>query len=391
MKQLLEIIFWMGLAVIFYAYIGYGLFLLIYTSFTKRKKYYSENNFPAVTLIVAAYNEEDFIEEKIKNSLQLDYPTHLLQFIFITDGSTDQTPAIVKNYPQITLMHQPERRGKVAALNRAMEFVKTPFVVFSDANALLNKEAIRKIVRHYGDEKTGGVAGEKRVVHQVNETALTIGESIYWKYESFLKNLDSKFNTVVGAAGEIFSIRTELFKPMDENILSDDLLISLHVCQQGYRFAYEPEAFSTESISLSIEEERKRKIRIGAGCYQAIKHLISLLNPTKNSRLFFQYFSHRFLRWTACPLFLPIIFLVNIFLLFYGQEAIYQLTFLAQCLFYLIAAIGWMFAKQQRITGILLIPYYFVFMNISLWQGFFRFIKNNQLVTWEKAIRKKQN
>ena len=385
----IEILFWASLFVVLYAYAGYGLLLYIYLKIKPAKKRIYNNFFPEVTLIVAAYNEEDFIEQKIANSLSLHYAADKLSLLFITDGSTDHTPDIIRQYPQITLLHQPERRGKTAALNRAMRQVQTSIVIFTDANTLLNEDSIQNIVKHYADKQIGGVAGEKKILNNTHASVTEAGEGIYWKYESFLKKLDFDFYTVVGAAGELFSIRTELFEPLAEKVLLDDFIISLRVCQKGYRVAYAPDAYAIETASASMKEEQKRKIRISAGGLQAMVMLKSLLNPFKNPKLFFQYISHRVLRWTLCPLLLPVIFIANLWLAFHEQSLLYILLFAAQCLFYLCAITGWILANKNIKVKLLYIPYYFVFMNASIYMGFFRFINNNQSVLWEKATRKK--
>lgn len=194
---------------------------------------------PAVTFIVPAYNEEASIGQKIENTLALDYPAEKHFIIFITDGSTDDTPAIVSAYPRIKLLHQPMRHGKAAALNRAMLPVQTPVVVFSDANTLVHPQSLRKMLRHYRNEKVGGVSGEKRIAAK-GDSAVSIGERIYWLYESWLKKANGDFYTLVGAAGELFSVRTKLFKPLNENVILDDFVLSATVCLQGYRFCMKP-------------------------------------------------------------------------------------------------------------------------------------------------------
>ena len=204
-----------------------------------------------------AYNEEAVISEKIRNSLQLDYPAGQLHFVFITDGSTDGTSKIVSQYPQIRLLHQAARGGKSAAINRAMLEVRTPMVVFTDANTLLNPQSIKKLARHYHNEKVGGVSGEKRISDKAL-SAVGFGERLYWRYESLLKKANAEFYTIVGAAGELFSIRTKLFQPLDEKVILDDFVISANVCQQGYRFLYDEGAYAVEASSISIQVRRKR-------------------------------------------------------------------------------------------------------------------------------------
>jgi biofilm PGA synthesis N-glycosyltransferase PgaC len=389
MQNLFQTVFFLlSVFIIFYSYLGYGLLIYILLKLRNKSPNLLNNDDPEITLIVAAYNEKDFIQTKIKNSLSLNYPKEKLHFIFITDGSSDETPDIVRQFSEIRLMHESARKGKTAALNRAMKTVTTPIVIFTDANTLLNENAIKEITKHYSDPNVGGVAGEKKVISNKNAKA-EAGEGIYWKYESFLKKQDSDFYTVVGAAGELFSIRTKLYEELDENVLLDDFIISLRVCSKGYRVAYEPNAYAIESPSDSMKEEQKRKIRISAGSIQAMIILKSLLNPFRNPKLFFQYVSHRVLRWTLCPLLLPVIFILNIWICMNSSSLFFNLFLIIQIIFYLLAATGWVLANRNVKSRLLYIPYYFVFMNASVYLGFIRYMKKNQSVLWEKAARKK--
>ncbi len=386
-------LFGLGVAVTFYSYVGYGLLLWLWVKLKKQRdgaqQPMVQNFAPPVTLIVAAYNEEEYIEAKISNSLALAYHDGLLKLVFITDGSTDRTPEIVKSYARIQALHRPARKGKVAAMHRAMAFVKTPFVIFSDANTLLNPESIGNLVRHYQNPAVGGVAGEKKILQTGNDAVAGAGEGLYWKYESALKKLDWETYTVVGAAGELFSIRTDLYEYPGDNILLDDFIISLRICQKGYRVAYEAGAYAMETGSSSISEEQKRKIRISAGGFQSMYLLRDLLNVFKYPMLSFQYISHRVLRWTLCPLFLPVIFVCNLILAAHYHSLFYDATLGAQLLFYTMALAGWLLSLRNIKVGFLYAPYYFVFINVSLFLGFARFLKGNQTVLWEKATRAK--
>ena len=393
----LKIILFVGILLVFYAYLGYGLLVWILLKFKLRSPKNhaaaedpaSENVYqPPVTLVIAAFNEAAFIRQKIRNSLQLDYPAGSLKFIFVTDGSNDQTPEIVREYPAIRLLHSTERRGKVAAIHRAMAEVDTPVVIFSDANTLLNPQAVREIARHYADPKIGGVAGEKKVISVGESGVAGAGEGLYWKYESVLKKLDSDFHSVVGAAGELFSVRTELYANPGDHVLLDDFLISLRICERGYRVVYEPDAFATETPSDTLGEEEKRKIRISAGAFQSMWMLRGLLNPAKHGWLSFQYISHRVLRWTLSPLFLPLILLSNILLVALGEDLLYQVLLGGQIVFYLLALGGYLQHRRGVKSRLLYVPYYFVFINICLYLGFFRFLKGSQSVLWDKAARK---
>jgi len=388
----MKIILWLSLFVTFYAFFGYGILLFI---LIKIKRILHGRPFlplidfatlPTCTLVVAAYNEEGLIEEKIKNSLALSYPKNKLEFVFITDGSTDGTAKIAGNYTQIRHLHSDERKGKIAAVHRAMDTVTTEVVVFTDANTFLNTEALLNICRHYTDKKVGAVAGEKRVFSTGADA--TAGEGFYWKYESKLKTWDSELYTVVGAAGELFSIRKELYQPVSPDTILDDFMISLLVAGDGYRVIYEPEAFATESASQNVSEELKRKIRIAAGGIQSILWLKSLLNPFKIPVLTFQYVSHRVLRWTIVPFLMILALLLNLIIVFEGSvELTYQVLLLAQVAFYLAAISGWILEEKHIKVKIFFIPYYFCMMNYAVIMGIIRFASGKQSAIWEKAKR----
>lgn len=391
---LIKVIFFLGIAITFYSYIGYGLLLWIWikirNAFKGKKDHDNTNDFlPPVTLIVAAYNEEEFILDKIRNTLSLDYPREQLNVIFITDGSTDATPSLVSQYTEIQLLHNESRQGKVAAMHRALSYVETPYVIFSDANTILNKDCIKNIVKHYSNPEVGGVAGEKKIMKSADNSIAGAGEGLYWKYESFLKKLDWEFYTVVGAAGELFSIKTDLYEYPGENILLDDFIISLRVCLKGYRVAYEAEAFAMETGSSSIKEEQKRKVRISAGGFQSMYLLSDLLNIFKYPKLSFQYISHRVLRWTLCPLFLPLLLICNILIVTFDNSLIYTTILGAQVIFYSMALTGWLLYMKNIRVSFLYAPYYFLFINYSLYLGFARFLKGKQTVLWEKSARSK--
>jgi len=384
-------LFWLSLFFLLYSYVLYGILVYVLVKLKRvlgRKKGTPAGDWePEVTLVVSAFNEEDFIATKIANTMKLDYPLSKLKVIFVTDGSTDDTPGIVSRYPAVQLLHQPERRGKVAAMNRSIPFVTTPYVIFSDANTLLNEDCIRKIVQHYREASVGGVAGEKKIITGSDAQAAGVGEGLYWKYESFLKRMDSEFYSVVGAAGELFSLRTELYEHTAEDVVIEDFVQSLNICRKGYVVRYEPGAFAMETPSLSMAEEQKRKIRISAGAFQAMVLLKDLFNVFKYPVLSFQFISHRILRWTVCPLCLPLLFIANAILVWRGSGIFYEVVFSLQVLFYVLAFAGWIMASRNIKIKALYVPYYFLFMNISVYFGFRRFIMKRQSVLWERAAR----
>jgi cellulose synthase/poly-beta-1,6-N-acetylglucosamine synthase-like glycosyltransferase len=393
--QALKISFWILLFIIVYTYVGYGILLFaiikIRRFFKIGKKVEIDPTYePEVTLFIAAYNEKDYVAAKMKNTLSLEYPKEKINIIWVTDGSDDGTPDLLQGYPNTIVHHLDARNGKIGAMNRGMEFVKTPIVIFSDANTNLGKESIRRIVNLFGNPKVGCVSGEKRIIDKESDVASGAGEGMYWKYESALKKWDAELYSVVGAAGELFAIRTKLYRHVEKDTLLDDFMISLRVAQDGYTIQYDPEAYAIETASTNVKEELKRKIRISAGGIQSIVRLRSLLNIFKYGTLSFQYISHRVLRWSLTPLCL--VLLIPVLTILAANDgflsfSLYAIIFWLQLLFYAAALLGWFLENRETSVKILFIPYYFFIMNLSVVLGFFRYMKNSQSVNWERSKR----
>ena len=386
----LEISFWILLGIVFYTYLGYGIVLFVLLRikrlFKKKKEVFlTDDELPEVTLLIAAYNEEDFVAKKVENTRSLNYPQQKLHQMWCTDGSNDRTPELLAAYPDVEVLHKPERAGKIAAMNRAVKFVKTPIVIFSDANTLLGKESIRKIAEMFSNPKTGCVSGEKRIFNDDSEAASAAGEGLYWKYESTLKRWDAELYSAVGAAGELFAIRTELFNEVEPDTLLDDFIISLRVAMQGFKIDYDPEAYAIETASANVKEELKRKIRIAAGGIQSVVRLYPLLNIFKYGLLSFQYISHRVLRWTITPVALVLLLFANIALAPFSTFFLIVLGL--QILFYFSAYIGYILEDKKLKVKIFFVPYYFYIMNYAVFMGFGRYIKKSQSVNWERAKR----
>jgi biofilm PGA synthesis N-glycosyltransferase PgaC len=268
-----------------------------------------------------------------------------------------------------------------------MKEVTTEIAIFTDANTFLNKDAILNICRHYADPTVGAVAGEKRV--SIEDVAdATAGEGFYWKYESKLKTWDSELYSVVGAAGELFSVRTSLYIPVEPDTILDDFMISMLIAEKGYRIIYEPMAYATETGSENVKEELKRKVRIAAGGIQSIVRLKSLLNPFRQFVLVFQYISHRVLRWTVTPYFMILGYILNVLIVVNGGHPFYLVILGCQALFYGMALLGWLLEKRDIHIKILFIPYYFCMMNYAVLAGQRRYLKGNQSAAWEKSKRK---
>lgn len=393
--MILIVLFWALFVILFYTYAGYALTLWV---LVKLKKIFSPMNFltfdpsyePDVCLFVTAFNESDYIAQKVENAYSLNYPKNKIQYLWICDGSDDGTQDLLRKYDNMEVHHQPERRGKMHAMNRGMKFVKAPIVIFSDSNTVLGKDSIREIVLQFSNSQVGCVAGEKRIVEHDAEAAAGAGEGLYWKMESWIKRNDSELNSAVGAVGELFAVRTELFEDVEADTLLDDFIISLRIAQKGYKIAYTPKAYAEETASLNVKEELKRKIRIAAGGIQTIFRLTAILNPFKSGILSWQYFSHKVLRWAFAPISLFLIFFVNLAILLqsgWDLSNFYAAVFYFQILCYVVAALGWYFENRKIRLKLFFVPYYFVMINYASVKGIFRYFKGKQSVNWEKAKR----
>jgi biofilm PGA synthesis N-glycosyltransferase PgaC len=384
-----EVLLLLSALILFYSYIGYGLIIWLMAKVKGRQiiPELATEDLPEITHVIAAYNEEDCIENKIQNCLMMDYPNEKIKTVIVADGSNDRTVEIIKGHPEVHLYYSSERKGKLNAVDRVMREVSSPITIFSDANAMINSGAFKKMVKHFQYNSVGAVAGEKVVLNEEKEDAAGAGEGIYWKYESALKRFDYRVHSVVGAAGELFAIRTHLFETPQRDTLIEDFVITLNVARQGYKVAYESTAQAKEYASASVNEELKRKVRISAGGLQAVWRLKSLLNPFKHGILTFQYVSHRVLRWTLAPLSILVFFISSIFLAKTGV-LLYQILLALQILFYLVAWAGY-YAETYKIHfKVFFIPFYFMFMNVSVYLGLAKLVAGDYQVTWDKAKRR---
>lgn len=393
--MILIIVFYLFTFIIFYTYLGYGILIWLLVKIKYFFKPRSKNKLQDldlldVTLLIAAYNEENVVVEKMDNIESLDYPKEKLHVVWVTDGSTDSTVEMLKSYPNIKVLHKPEREGKTAALNRCMSYIDTPIVIFTDANAILNTQSINEIVSLFADSKVGCVTGEKRVNIESKDNASSSGEGFYWRYESVLKSLDSRLYSVVGAAGELFAIRRDLFEYIPNDTILDDFVLSLKIAQKGYRIAYCSEAYAMEYSSDSMIEEEKRKVRIAAGGLQAVWRLRPLLNIFRYGLLSFQYISHRVLRWTITPLALFALLPLNVLLCIqtYPTCTLPAILLILQVIFYLLGFVGYTLAKKEIKNKVLFIPYYFLFMNLNVIKAYSYLKKRSNSGIWEKVKRK---
>lgn len=382
MAEWAKILFWSSLMVISYSYLGYGILISTINFLRKAPTQHQEvKDFPEFTLIIPAFNEKELLAEKWEDCQKLIYPKGKLHFLFVTDGSSDESEVWL-HARQIPCIHHPERKGKTGAINHAMAQVKTPLVAICDANTRLSPAAILLMVRHFEDPKIGAVNGEKTVIA---EDMSIQGEGIYWKYESYLKRMDARLYTVAGAAGELLAFRTLVFIPFEPGVINDDLVLSLRIIQQGYRIAYEPNAWAAEKSSPGLKDEWKRKVRMNAGAWQALQKVPSILNPFIVPLPFFQFFSHRLLRWSLCPLALFMLPVTNFLIVSEGN--LYSFLFYLQSVFFMMAFVGWILSQKGRSIKLINLPYYFVFMHLAVFPGFWRWLTGTQSANWESIKR----
>lgn len=382
MTIILKIIFWLSLLFILYTYFGYPILLFFLTRF-KVKPSKNLLFIPKVSMIITVYNEEEVIKDKLENAISLDYPKDKFEIIVVSDSSTDKTDDIVREFSskEVKLIRMPERGGKAWALNAAVPKADGEIIVLSDARQLYDKKAILELVSNFSDPKVGAVSGE---LYLMNPQGDGVGEGVglYWKYEKLMRKMESRLYSTSGATGAIYAIRKDLYRPIPDDTILDDVLIPMNIVLNGYRVIFEEEARAYDKVATTAKQELTRKIRTLSGNYQLLFRMHGLFNPFKN-KVLFQFISHKVFRLLA-PLALIIIFISNIFLL---PLLFYKVIFFLQLFFYVCAILGHFMskAKPSLICRFLGIPYAFVVLNYAALAGLYRYITKKHQVTWEKA------
>lgn len=377
------IIFWLSLAAIVYHYCGYPLVLLALNRLIKRPPVQTAEITPSVSLVISAYNEEEVIQKKVENALAIDYPQDQFEIVVASDGSTDQTCAIVQEYASrgVKLYHSPERRGKNGALNAVAQHVRGDILVFTDANGMFQQNAIRELVQPFADPRVGCVCGEL-IYRNPNENLVAEGYNHYWRYDQRLKRLETRLLSLLGANGSIFAVRRELNEWLDPRI-SNDMVLPIKVAARGYAVIYRPEAVSIESGSAGEQEELRRRSRIVARGIMGTLFLLPELLRRGKVLLLFQLFSRKVLRYIF-PLLLSALLISNCFL----SGPFYRLTLLAQVIPYALAVLGHYLAQRGMKVRLLSLPYYFCVGNLAALKGLFKVLSFQELATWEGFDRR---
>lgn len=377
-------LFWVSISLIFYTYLLYPLLLrLVATNKTSTEELRKGDlrHWPDVDVVLSAYNEEQCIAQRIENLLAVEY-TGKLHIYVASDGSQDQTDSILETFreqPNVTVILHKQNRGKVTVLNELVENCSADIIVFTDANTDFKPDTITQLVSSF-QPNIGAVCGE---LHLYNPAGNQNSDSLYWRYEQFLKKKESALGALLGANGAIYAIRSELYQPLPKSTVVDDFCIVMNIKKQGYDVVYNDAAIAHEEVAPTLSDEYGRRVRIGLGNYRAFATNLWALSPTRG-RLAWCYWSHKVLRWFA-PHFLVVAFVSNWLLV---EERFYLVLAIAQTLFYLIAIYGLRSDKKgKKNKGIIAIISFFVSMNVALGHGFIKYLQGGQQGSWKRTAR----
>jgi cellulose synthase/poly-beta-1,6-N-acetylglucosamine synthase-like glycosyltransferase len=371
-------VFWLAAGALFYVYAGYPLFLAVVGLFAP-KKHFEPDYYPELTVLIAAYNEEDAIEKKLQQTLELDYPADKLEVLVLSDASTDRTDEIVRSYPdaRVRLVRMEERRGKTFAQNQGVRQAKGEVLVFSDATAIYHAKALRYLACNYRDPKVGAVSGRYKYFDPGDQSPTGLGSSAFWNYENLIKTMQSRIMTITGCCGCIYSVRKAAYTDLAEDVISD-LVQPLHVIQKGYRVRFEDRALAYEETTKSTGEEFRMRVRVVTRAMRGLLSVSPLLEPWKFGWVSFQLWSHKVLRWMV-PLMLLLLLASNVALL---NVPLYRWALAAQLLFYA-ASIVTALLPLHRLWKPLGLPLFFCTLNAAALVAMIDLCRGRKYVTWQ--------
>jgi len=384
-----KILFFICLGLIAYTYLIYPFLVILVSRFVPKRNPDFWDEYPCVTMVIAAYNEEAVLAEKIANCLSLTYPADRIRFLFGSDGSSDRTNQILGaiGHPQIQVRLFPERAGKSAVLNRLVEEVEDEILLFSDANSIYRPDAVEKLVRHFSDPLVGGVCGKLRLISTWRDPGGQ-AEGLYWQYENLIKQAEGVIRSVISANGSVFAIRRAFFQPLPTaRPANDDLLLTFEVLKQGAVVRYEPQAQVEEVTSPCMGGEFTRKIRISSLNFNGLPEMAKLLSP-RHGFTALALLSHKLIRWLV-P-FLAIGMLISNLLLI-GRGDLYSYTLMGQILVYLGALIGYLGDRWLGRSGPFLPFYYLAMINLALLIGLWRSLSGSQTTAWKRVAHQQDN
>ncbi len=379
-------VFWGALGLLTYSYVLYPVLVGLWARLARRtpaREICAVTDWPTVTLVVAAYKEERFIQERLENAARTDYPEGKFDVVIGCDGQEDRTGQIVAAFDdrRVRLLQFPQRRGKASVLNDAVPTAAGEIVLFSDANTFLDADATKRIVRHFEDPTVGGVVG--KLILTDGATGKNV-DGLYWRYENFVKTCEGKIGALLGANGAIYAIRKSLWRPIPANTIVDDFLIGMRIHESGHKLVYDATAIANEETAPSIADEFHRRARIGAGGFQSLAWLAGLLAPW-HGRVAWAFWSHKVLRWLG-PVWMLAMLIANIALLTTG-EPLYRGLLALQGGLYLAAFLGSRLTFPGAIGKLLKVAALFVNMNAALFVGLGRWLRQSQGGVWKRTER----
>lgn len=381
--SILELIFLAAVGLIAYCYIGYPLLLGIWNSVIRSRPVTAgaSDELPFVSLIIAAYKEESIILQRVQNALFMDYPADRMEILIGCDGNEDSTGDLVRTVddPRVRLLQFPQRRGKPSVLNDCVAEARGEIIAFSDANTFWNRDALKRLVRHFADKRVGGVCGQLLLIDPDSGENV---DGLYWRYENFLKRCEGRLGALLGVNGAIYALRRDQWEPIPANAIVDDFLIGMRVHLHRKQLIFDESAIANEESAPTLQAEFHRRARIGAGGFQSLCWLLPLLNPLRG-RVAFAFWSHKVMRW-FCPLLMLAAFVSNAFLL---STLAYQWLFIGQCLFYLGAVASRSLPGNGFGMRLARLAAMFLSMNLALAVGFWRWLSNRQSGAWKRTAR----
>jgi len=374
-------VFWASIAFLVYAYGGFAL-LVGAVGLWQRRSVRKLPITPSVTLIIAAYNEENVIAERLDNALALDYPRDRLQILVASDGSTDRTDEIVASYARLgVLLLSLPRRGKIPTLNAAVARATGKILVFTDANIMCRRDSLRALVANFADPRVGGVAGHTTYTLDPLSESSSLGERLYWRYDTWLKKLESQTGSIVSAHGGLYAIRRVLFRPIPDGAVTDDFAISTAVIAEGYRLVFEPEALATEVAVPEAQREFRRRVRLMTRGLRGVFLRRRLLNPRRYGFYSVVLASHKLAR-RLVPVALATLAAASVAAWPHGP--VYQVAAIGQALFYGMAALGYLLRRSRAgRVKVLYIPFYYCMANAACSIAWVHALRGRRIEVWQ--------
>lgn len=372
------IVFVLAAVITVYIYFGYPALIWVLARVRPRPVARAEVT-PTMSVVVAVHNEEEVIEEKIRNSLAVDYPADRLEILIVSDGSTDRTDTLTRRMsgPRVRLIRMP-RGGKAEALNAGAAAATGDILVLTDANVALAPNALRVLARSFADPEVGGVSGKKKYVIRTGSDTTEQGENLYWRWDQWQKKLESTIGSMFAADGTLYAVRRELYVPIADPAQADDIAISARVVLQGYRLIFDPTAEAYEEAPTEGRDEFRRKVRVTNHSVRALLNLGSALWSSGFYSV--ELLSHKLIRHLI-PFFLVLLLLSNAWLA--REWTLFRVALALQLVFYILAIAGALLRHRRGgALKVFSVPYYFCLVNAAALLGVLSILRGTRVAEW---------